>query len=94
MNKRQYDETVARIAGQLRAARYAESALSMTYENAGNPAPMNEQLGDAWNALHDAITALECELRAVELEGYGAAARRRLEARESALGQLVAQNID
>lgn len=47
-----------------------------------------EPVADAWNAAHDAVTALECELRQVELDGYG-------KPRElTELAKLVAANID
>jgi len=94
MNKRQYDQTIARLNVQLETARAAELTLSETFNKRGAPCPIEPALGDAWNAMHDAISALEAELRYVELEGYGRNSRSYRAAHSNGLADLVARNID
>lgn len=84
-NLRAYRKAEAVLACQLGTAR---AIVAKFDEFRAYSDVIPEAIGTAWNAAHDAVTALEAEVRAFELAGYGKPVE------PTALADLVAANID
>lgn len=86
-NLREYRKVLAAAQANLAVAESAVAAFALTYELQDSPV-VSDALGAAWNAAHDAVTALEAEVRQIEVTGYGR------DRRDANLAALVAANID
>lgn len=84
--RRQMEAEVARLTYQLESAKAVVDLFAARYE-AGDQGVVEDALGTAWNAAHDAVTALECEIRMTE---QAWSARKN----DPTLAALVAANID
>lgn len=69
-NKKAYTATRAALVAQLDIAQAAVKLYDSMWEaaTAASKGAVEDSLGDAWNAAHDAVSALEGELRILDRE--------------------------
>ena len=87
LNRRELAQALARLDAQLEGLRSIVGMYADTFANAIN-GELPDMVAGAWNAAHDAVTALECERARVE------ANPRPIPAGEAETWALVQANID